>query len=90
MDSTTPPTILTTPTTNKKAKRLAQHLIFAKNNKGCHHPFPQREDGGTSFLSRQRKLHGESEVVGRGGVRAGREQWGIGLTVVVGRERQQA
>ena len=41
-------------------------------------------------LSRQGEFHGETEVVGGGGIAAGREQRGVGLTLVISRERQQA
>ena len=90
MDSTTPPTILTTPTTNKKQRDSPNISHLRKTTKAATILFHSEKMVAPLFLSRQRELHGESEVVGRGGVRAGREQWGIGLTVVVGRERQQA
>ena len=42
------------------------------------------------FLSRQRELHGESEVAGGGGIAAGGEQRGVGLALIVERHGEQA
>ena len=41
-------------------------------------------------LSCQRELHREAEIVGGGGVSRRGEQRGIGLLIIVGRQRQEA